>query len=1695
MTTHINDMVIVGSSSIQRILDILLAHGIFEDFQLPSLPSSADHQPFLQLITAYFKRKYRDRDAVDLNCLTAILCELSLDRSYDQLLVSLTDLLPFCRMRNSSLCKLVDILRSSSRGSRAGMDVGEGLKQRLPLAVHSAILRALSARVLNDDPPHIFFPGDKDSYLQISSIPWQCTTGYTLMIWLKIPATIAAKSFELFRCRNPNLNIDAAMLYLADEGAFTVRVVTNSERRGRDEIRGKVLMTTDAWHLLTIKHTNPKDGADQMIISVDGVVFVESELNFPSATALSNESHWTFGIGFAGMMSNVTFYEVDLPPNAIKFIHALGPFLTELRQGVSYPQSSYDSGHTTLGSLISKGAWPARLNAIPTGFCVTAVVTSSGGTMMQQKPSDNSNYYVEMVPQTYEGDSSVVVSATGRSLICLQDSCVENLLEGGGCSLFIYLFWAYSCSKSEDIDAVGAQAHSAVVKECLLLCLGLLSNLIRVHADFKEQFIQLHGFHIVAHCLSTMPTEVKAAVIDKTMVDACIQLVEALGQDSVFGDGIASAFQGLLFDFRIWGGCDLSNLKYFLEGTSSVALKAGDQLFKCIGIQKVLDVFRVHISRALTVSSSSSMLGNDALVGLLDEESPEQLARDCANEIHRLMIIIKDAAVECALKTKVSEPSLDTDALLICLAETNNTYLAERILRLMANIRITNPSALQRSLITNRYYDTILISLWMKKGFSLEVRSSALSYLLWLLSIELKEIPVQIIQARKAVELASNASAKTEKGRSKSVASPNDPSRTRAIIAQIRDQIKPIVRWWKILNMLSDVMTKALDEGVWGDFSPSCLVTANAKAADSATPLVIWAMDVQPSGQVRAESDQAMWFMVQELAANNQADAWVLLPFLPPLLSRVDPDVCQKVLMQLNILFKTEDAQSEALAHLDDRAWIEVFAELALIGEIRSNHSDDTTDSHSQAVASTCMELSLEMLSIVMDYKIKFYPAESTKCWSVLEECFQAVCKANINDAVFEQDVEKRMMRRCISLVLQRLVKSTDDHWRTQTYRCVENLFNLVSERNLCGVAPICDHAAPVKGKVEEDLLGLHDDVVAGDDGHLRQSHDETHILSLVLDLMKATRKMSGRGSAGGGEWSLLRSGLQIVLSCLGIVPELLYDRVSEEIMGYMRKISENTAPFTAPECTKLVMGILLALKVVSSDSSCDTHMRSRYCSTVFDIISHFCELRRTLYTKGYNVPAHVEEIVEALLFVENQNDIVLIFSILEATVKDRNPAKKEIVTKPILEDDQDIIDYTSVPDPGEERTSFNLLDELPVLAMTSDIEKDDFQFGDGAAIADSANSPMDGLSSPDATVAPPPAQPEQAAAESAEAANSRGFQTWLRVRQGIIAERVDTERARLTRIMNAQDLSAEATRKFWRKCRRKIEAESFGEAHRCQWKLGVAHEGNFFGRKRIVMRPRFDNIYAANSESHLAAHEEAEISSEELNRALAKQCSGYIKDVTRSENPDAKEEAVDEKKSGTVDSSESAVSGTPIPGTGWGLVDADGSEDGFGVVGLLQDPSYIVEDMANQKEAAQPAAVSLKAPVETTKAPPSAPSEPSMVGDMMGDVHLLEENLRLGKTVIETGPCHSGTYRVGSGLAKLEARVVMVTASGNFWGFLSFNGKEIFFRSSFEQEDVHKEDNASVNLVKEQRMRRRRWLVSIVFYAFLKCLTLFYFS
>jgi hypothetical protein len=308
---------------------------------------------------------------------------------------------------------------------------------------------------------------------------------------------------------------------------------------------------------------------------------------------------------------------------------------------------------------------------------------------------------------------------------------------------------------------------------------------------------------------------------------------------------------------------------------------------------------------------------------------------------------------------------------------------------------------------------------------------------------------------------------------------------------------------------------------------------------------------------------------------------------------------------------------------------------------------------------------------------------------------------------------------------------------------------------------------------------------------------------------------------------------------------------------------------------------------------------------------------------------------------------------------------------------------------------------------------------------------------------------------------------------------------------MDTLDLTSEATKKFWKKARRKVESECFLQPHPCQWKLGVAHEGPFFGRRRVVLRPRFHTHYG-----HVVDHSslETEFASmqtpsgglasptDKLNRALAKACAGYIKDVTRSEVADAS--ADDKELLNGKGAKQEGAAPAPAPGTGWGLVDVDGSEEGgFGVVGIAAadtTPSGAPEDLG---------AAGLASP---------EPGSPDALGqqpdDMLGDVRQLEENYRQGKGT-ETGPCHSGTRRVGSGPALLENPVILITASGNFWGSLSFNGKEIFFASTFEAEDGHKDDSAAVNLVKDRRMRRRRWVVSTCFVRFLRGFSFHLFS
>jgi hypothetical protein len=64
-----------------------------------------------------------------------------------------------------------------------------------------------------------------------------------------------------------------------------------------------------------------------------------------------------------------------------------------------------------------------------------------------------------------------------------------------------------------------------------------------------------------------------------------------------------------------------------------------------------------------------------------------------------------------------------------------------------------------------------------------------------------------------------------------------------------------------------------------------------------------------------------------------------------------------------------------------------------------------------------------------------------------------------------------------------------------------------------------------------------------------------------------------------------------------------------------------------------------------------------------------------------------------------------------------------------------------------------------------------------------------------------------------------------------------------LVQSLRTNKISIESINKYWIRLKRKIESEIFFDSHKCQWKLGISHEGVFPGMKRVVLRPRFDEI------------------------------------------------------------------------------------------------------------------------------------------------------------------------------------------------------------------------------------------------------------
>ena len=156
---------------------------------------------------------------------------------------------------------------------------------------------------------------------------------------------------------------------------------------------------------------------------------------------------------------------------------------------------------------------------------------------------------------------------------------------------------------------------------------------------------------------------------------------------------------------------------------------------------------------------------------------------------------------------------------------------------------------------------------------------------------------------------------------------------------------------------------------------------------------------------------------------------------------------------------------------------------------------------------------------------------ESWSTWNCFQNCLKSGCKSFAEDS---EAIEIIFLKRCVSVVIQRLARSSDP-WTTDTLKGVINILTFAENRRLCGNVPLAvpgsKKSMALKGSkisplesVPRSLLNLD-----GDEKRM-QNNEELQMMSYLTDLMSSLRKSIERNGAVGDEFTALKIGFNIIL-------------------------------------------------------------------------------------------------------------------------------------------------------------------------------------------------------------------------------------------------------------------------------------------------------------------------------------------------------------------------------------------------------------------------------------------------------------------------------------------------------------------------------------------------------------------------------------
>lgn len=132
---------------------------------------------------------------------------------------------------------------------------------RLPHYFHQSVLDKLSNLTIESTPSSIYLPGNKNGFIQLSSVSLASTSSYTFTIWLNITSITSkqhsegTKGFVLFRCRSPCGGSDVILSDKNQDGSWQVIVRSFREMNPgttsffKEEIQGNISLIPNKWYL------------------------------------------------------------------------------------------------------------------------------------------------------------------------------------------------------------------------------------------------------------------------------------------------------------------------------------------------------------------------------------------------------------------------------------------------------------------------------------------------------------------------------------------------------------------------------------------------------------------------------------------------------------------------------------------------------------------------------------------------------------------------------------------------------------------------------------------------------------------------------------------------------------------------------------------------------------------------------------------------------------------------------------------------------------------------------------------------------------------------------------------------------------------------------------------------------------------------------------------------------------------------------------------------------------------------------------------------------------------------------------------------------------------------------------------------------------------------------------------------------